>query len=75
MPFWDPAKETKGNIEAAGAGLRNLETIAQEADGDVYDNIDANARVIKYARDKHQMVISLTTSPQPIVVKEVDEDV
>jgi capsid protein len=73
MPFWDPSKETNGNLQACGAGLRNLETIAQEADGDVYDNIDANARVLKYAKDKHGMELSLSPIMQPLIVKEADD--
>lgn len=75
MPFWDPSKEINGRLQAVSAGLDNLETIAQEAGGDVYENIEANARVLNYAKTEHGMSLSLAPIMQPLVVKEVEEDV
>lgn len=53
MPWWKPSEEVVGTLKAIGGGLDNPERACQEADrGDVYDNIDATLRVMKYARDR-----------------------
>jgi capsid protein len=53
MPWWKPSEEVTGTLKAIGGGLDNPERACQEADrGDVYQNIDATIRVMKYARDE-----------------------
>lgn len=53
MPWWKPSEEVVGVLKAIGGGLDNPERACQEADrGDVYDNIDATIRVMKYAREQ-----------------------
>lgn len=51
MPWWDPAKEIRGDKEAVSAGFDNPERICKRAGkGDVYDNIRATCRVLAEAR-------------------------
>lgn len=51
MPWWDPAKEIRGDKEAVGAGFDNPERICKRTGmGDVYDNIRATCRVMAEAR-------------------------
>jgi capsid protein len=52
VPWWDPAKEINGSVQAIAAGLDNPERIAKAGGGDVYEHIDATARVQEYARQK-----------------------
>lgn len=55
MPWWKPSEEVTGTLKAIGGGLDNPERACQEADrGDVYQNIDATIRVMKYAREEGQ---------------------
>lgn len=67
MPWWDPAKEISGDLAAVGGALDNPERITRaRGKGDVYDNIDATARVMDYARQKN---VPLSWAPIPIVVE------
>jgi capsid protein len=53
MPWWDPAKEIRGNVEAIKAGLDNPYRICKEAGrGEFEENIDAIARAQEYARQR-----------------------
>ncbi len=53
MPWWKPSEEVVGTLKAIGGGLDNPIRACQEADrGDVFDNIDATIKVMKYARDR-----------------------
>lgn len=53
VPWWDPGKEVKGQAMAIACGLTTFERASLESDGgDVYENIDANAAVLKYAQEK-----------------------
>lgn len=58
VPFWDPVKETRGLGMQAAMGLDNLEAQAKEfGRGDVYENIRANGRVLKYAKEQGVPVV------------------
>lgn len=53
MPWWKPSEEVVGDLKAIGGALDNPERICRERDrGDVYDNIDATIRVMKYAHEQ-----------------------
>jgi capsid protein len=53
MPWWDPLKEINGDLLAVGSGLDSAQRITKErGKGDIFDNIDDNIAVIKYARDR-----------------------
>lgn len=53
MPWWDPAKEIRGDLMAIGAGLDNPQRITKERGrGDWYDNIDRIAEAMQYAEEK-----------------------
>lgn len=78
MPWWDPAKEIRGNLMAIGAGLDNPQRICKEAGtGDFYDNIDRIAEALAYAQDKlkpYNANISFNPGPEPItIVQNVDQ--
>jgi capsid protein len=61
MPWWDPAKEIRGDLLAIGAGLDNPQRICKERGrGDFYDNIDEIAKAKKYAVDNG---VELSFSP------------
>jgi len=53
MPWWDPAKEIRGDLAAIGAGLDNPQRIVKERGrGDFKDNVDKLIEAKKYARDQ-----------------------
>jgi len=61
MPWWDPAKEIKGDLMAIGAGLDTPQRICRERDrGDFYDNVRQIARAQDFARD---LGVELTFDP------------
>jgi len=49
VPYWDRGKRIEAARNSVSMSLSNLEEEAREEGGDVYDNIDANERVLKYA--------------------------
>jgi len=54
MPWWDPAKEIRGDLMAIAAGLDNPQRITKERGrGDWYDNIDRIAEARAYAKSKN----------------------
>lgn len=64
MPWWDPAKEIRGDKEAISAGLDNPERICKRTgNGDVEENLRATARTIKAAEDIGKEIIG-----RPIVL-------
>lgn len=68
MPWWDPAKEIRGDVMAIGAGLDNPQRICRERDrGDFYDNIDKTAEAIGYAKSKG-VPISFNPTQAPVEV-------
>lgn len=52
MPWWDPAKEIKGNVMAIAGGLDNPQKICRATGSDLYDNIDLIAKAQDYAKQK-----------------------
>lgn len=76
MPWWDPAKEVRGDIAAVSAGFDNPQRICREKDrGDVYDNIDKTADVVAYAKTKGvKLSYSLEPDPQPAKSNDANED-
>jgi capsid protein len=53
VPWWDPAKEIRGDLAAIGAGLTTPQRICRERDrGDFYENVDEIQKAIQYAGTK-----------------------
>jgi capsid protein len=53
MPWWDPVKEISGDLMAIASGMGDPEQLTlQRGQGDIYDNIDATLRVVKYAHER-----------------------
>jgi capsid protein len=52
-PWWRPLEEVQANLKAIGGGLTSPQKVCQESDqGDFYENVDAIADAIAYAKDK-----------------------
>jgi len=74
MPWWDPAKEIRGNVEAIKAGLDNPYRICKEAGrGEFEENIDAIARAQEYARQRG-VVLDYGQQPEPAQMPDDIED-
>jgi capsid protein len=52
MPWWDPSKESKGNIQAIAGGLDTPQRVCQTTDTDFYKNITEIAKANAWA-EKH----------------------
>lgn len=66
-PWWDPAKEVRGDLMAMGAGLDNPQRICREKDrGDFYDNVNKIAEAQEYAKSKG-VNLSFAIQPEPAV--------
>ena len=52
MPWWDPAKEINGNVQAIKAALDNPQRICRATGTDFYDNVDQIAKANAYASQK-----------------------
>lgn len=53
LPYWDRGKRIEASREAVSMGLANLvDECHEESGGDIFENIDRNAEVLKYAADK-----------------------
>lgn len=58
IPWWDKAKEIRGDQMAISSGLSNPEEICKKrGNGDVYDNIRITAKVMKAAEDIGQEIL------------------
>lgn len=74
MPWWDPAKEIRGNVEAIKAGLDNPYRICKEAGrGEFEENIDAIARAQEYARQRG-VVLDYGQQPEPVQMPDASGD-
>lgn len=73
MPWWDPAKEINGSVQAIKAGLANPITECRKAGTDYFDNIDLTAQAIKYAAKKKVPVEFALVPPAPVNVVEADD--
>jgi capsid protein len=68
MPFWDPSKEMRGNLQAISAGLDNPQRITKESGlGDFYDNCRQIAKAQKFARDLG-LTLSFDAGPPEVQV-------
>lgn len=74
VPWWDPAKEVRGDAMAVAAGFDNYEDVCMRAGtGSPYDNIDINAKVQKYAKEKGvQLVLPGASGFNPETVIDTD---
>lgn len=71
VPWWDPAKEVRGDLEQIGAGLSNPQRICRErGQGDFYENVDKIADAIEYAKSKG-VPLSFMTAVTPAPVADV----
>ena len=69
MPWWDPAKEIKGDVMAIGAGLDTPQRICKERGrGEFKDNIDQIAAAMEYAKSKG-VRLAFETGPEPLEVE------
>ena len=73
MPWWDAAKEIKGDVMAIGAGLDTPQRICKERGrGDFRDNIDQIASAQEYAKSKGVTLSFTPSGPEPIEVEVKD---
>lgn len=74
IPWWDPAKEIKGDVMAIGAGLDTPQRICKERGrGDFFANIDAIAKARQYAEEKG-VPVSFSVEPGDKEEKDDDDD-
>lgn len=70
-PWWDPAKEIRGDLAAVQAGMADPYTLALERTGNTYEsNIDATVRAIRHAREVGQDIgfrTAFDTEANPIL--------
>lgn len=53
VPWWKPQEELNTELQAIAAGLDTWEAVSMRHNlGDVRDNIDANAAVVEYAKER-----------------------
>lgn len=69
MPWWDPAKEIRGDLMAVSGGFDNPQRITKERGrGDWYANIDLIKQAMDYAANMG-VPISFAPGPEPQVVE------
>lgn len=52
MPWWDPAKEINGHVQAVKGGLDNPQRVCRATGTDFYDNVDQIAKAQAYAAER-----------------------
>lgn len=63
VPWWDPTKEVAGHKAAIAANLDTFQRVCNMTGTDFYENVDANAKAIEYAREQGvEPVLATTTS-------------
>ena len=68
MPWWRPSDEINGDVQAIASGLNNPERICrQRGTGDPYENIDATADVLAYAKERGVPLSMLPVAYQEII--------
>lgn len=72
MPWWDPAKEIKGELMAMSAGLDNPQRICRARGTDFFKNVDQTAAAMKYAADAG-VPLSFAMPPEPTAPPEPEE--
>lgn len=73
MPWWDPSKEIKGNVQAIGAGLDTPQRICRSTGTDFFDNVDEIAKARAYAEEKG-VPLEFAVQETPTVTAEVESD-
>lgn len=69
MPWWDPAKEIKGDLMAIGAALDTPQRITKERGrGDWFENIDEIKKALEYAESQGVPVNFDPGPPEPVVL-------
>lgn len=71
MPWWDPAKEIKGHVQAMKAGLDTPQRICKSSNTDFYDNVDQLAKAHEYAKSKG---VELEFAMTPEVAQPVESE-
>jgi len=72
MPWWDPAKEIKGDLMAIGAGLDSPQRVCRERGrGEWTDNIKQIAKAKEFAQE---MGVEITFTPEPAKVESEQDD-
>jgi len=61
IPWWDPSKEVRGHTMAIAAGLDNPQRICRETGTDFFENVDAIAEAMEYARSRGVTLQMATT--------------
>lgn len=74
MPWWDPAKEIKGDLMAINAGLDNpIRQARERGRGEYEDNIKQIAKA-KQIADAHGVSVSFDVQPDIVVQGESNEE-
>lgn len=72
MPWWDPAKEIRGNLMAIAAGLDTPQRICKESGtGDWFDNVDEIGKALAHAKKVLEPLgasISFNPGPAPLEI-------
>lgn len=69
MPWWKPSEEINGDVQSISAGLNNPQRVCRgRGTGDPFENIDATAEVIEYAKQKGVPLSFTPAAYQEIVV-------
>jgi capsid protein len=73
MPWWRPSDEINGDVQAIAAGLNNPERICRSrGTGDPYENIDATADVLAYAKERGVPLSLMPVAYQEVVINGKD---
>jgi capsid protein len=78
VQWWDPAKEVRGYTMAIAAGLDNPQRICRETGTDFFENVDAIAEAIEYAKSRGvnlQMATTGTSSMDEVQNQSEDEQI
>lgn len=74
MPWWDPAKEIRGDLMAISAGLDNPQRISKERGrGDWYENVEQIAKAQAWA-EAQGVTLSFTPAAAPQEVEVTNAD-
>jgi capsid protein len=76
VPWWDPSKEVRGHTMAIAAGLDNPQRVCRETGTDFFENVDAIAEAIEYAKSKGvnlQLATTGTSSMDEVQTNEGNE--
>jgi len=78
IPWWDKAKELRGDLIAIGAGLDNPQRSCLERGVDFEENIDRIAEALAYAREKLEVPFGMRLSfdappPEPVTVETTEQ--